>query len=159
LAGTLAAWDRQVMAGESEFTIVAEGDAPRGARWQVMAGGTAEDYLHTWKVFDADGTWDGTGVRGPALASDGRLVDVYSGIKNHGRPDQGPLRVHVRADPRVRRLHLVSMDGDECDALPVADDRDAGVTLFFVATTWMTFLRSVQCFDAEGRALAPPEPA
>jgi hypothetical protein len=36
------------MAGESEFTIVAEGDAPGGARWQVMAGGTAEDYLRSW---------------------------------------------------------------------------------------------------------------
>jgi hypothetical protein len=59
----------------------------------------------------------------------------------------------VRADPRVRRLHLVSWDGDECDALPVADDHEVGVTLFFVATTWMARLRSVQCFDADGRPL------
>jgi hypothetical protein len=110
------------MAGGSEFTIVGEGDAPGGARWQVMAGGTAEDYLHSWKVIEPDGTWDGIAVEGPALPSDGRLAEVYSGVKNIGRPDQEPLRVHVRADPRVRRLHLVSRDGDECDALPVADD-------------------------------------
>jgi hypothetical protein len=147
------------MAGESELRTVAEGDAPDGARWQVMAGGTAEDYLHSWKVIYADGTWDGIGVGGPALPSDGRLVDVHSGIKNFGRPDQQPLRIDARADPRVRRLHLVSKDGDECDALPVADDPEVGVTLFFVATTWMTHLRSVQCFDADGRALTPLEPA
>lgn len=151
----LLAWDHLVMAGKSEFTIVAEGDAPGGARWQVMAGGTAEDYLHNWKVVYADGTWDGIGIGGPALPSDGRLVDVYSGIKNVGRPDQGPLRVHVRADPRVRRLHLVSEAGDECDALPVADDHEVGVTLFFVPTVWMTRLRSVECFDADGRVLTP----
>jgi hypothetical protein len=145
------------MPGESEFALVAEGDAPGGAHWQVMAGGTAEEYLHSWKVGYPDGTWDGSGVGGPALPSDGRLADVYSGIRNPGRPDQQPLRVHARADPRVRRLHLMSSGGDECDALPVADDHDVGVTLFFVATTWMTRLRSVQCFDADGRALAPPE--
>jgi hypothetical protein len=120
-----------------------------------MTGGTAEDYLHSWKVIDADGTWDGVGVGGPALPSDGRLVDVYSETKNFERPDQTPLRIHVRADPRVRRLHLVSTDGDECDALPVADDHEVGVTLFFVATTWIARLRSVQCFDVDDRALTP----
>jgi hypothetical protein len=146
------------MAAAGDLTVVAEGDAPGGARWQVMAGGTAEDYFHAWKVFGADGEWEGSGVSGPALPSDGRLADVYCAIRNPGRPDHGPLRVHVRADPRVRRLRLVSRGGDECDALPVADDHDAGVTLFFVATTWMTRLRSVQCFDADGRALSPPEP-
>jgi hypothetical protein len=99
------------------------------------------------------------GVGGPALPSDGRLADVHSGIKNFGRPDQEPLRVHVRADPRVRRLHLVSRDGDECDARPVADDHEVGVTLFFVATTWMARLRSVQCFDADGRPLESHERA
>ena len=99
------------------------------------------------------------GCGGPALPSDGRLADVYSGIKNFGRPDQEALRVHVRADPRVRRLHLVSRDGDECDALPVADDHEVGVTLFFVATTWMARLRSVQCFDADGRPLESHERA
>jgi hypothetical protein len=65
----------------------------------------------------------------------------------------------VRADPRVRRLHLVSKDGDECDALPVADDNEVGVTLFFVATTWMARLRSVECFDADGRPLESHERA
>jgi hypothetical protein len=120
----------------------------------MTAGGTAEDYCHTWKIFGADGKWDGIGVSGPALPSDGRLADVYC-----QRKDQGPLRVHVRADPRVRRLRLVSQDDDECDALPVADDHDVGVTLFFVATTWTSRLRSVQCFDADGQALTPTEPA
>lgn len=38
------------MAGESELVIVAAGDTPDGARWQVMAGGTADEYLHAWKV-------------------------------------------------------------------------------------------------------------
>jgi hypothetical protein len=147
------------MAGESQFTIVGEGDAPGGARWQVMAGGTAEDSLHSRKVIEPDGTWDGIAVGGPALPSDGRLAEVYSGVKNIGRPDQEPLRVHVRADPRVRRLHLVSRDGDECDALPVADDDEVGVTLFFVATTWMAGLRSVQCLDADGRPLESHERA
>jgi hypothetical protein len=47
----------------------------------------------------------------------------------------------------------VSRNGDECDARPVADDHEVGVTLFFVATTWMARLRSVQCFDADGRPL------
>ena len=64
------------MAGESELVIVAEGDTPDGGRWQVRAGGTADEYLHAWKVFSADGEWDGSGVGGPALPSDGRLVDV-----------------------------------------------------------------------------------
>jgi hypothetical protein len=155
----MLSWDRWVMAGESLFTIVGEGNAPGGARWQVMAGGTAEDYLHSWKVIEPDGTWDGIAVGGPALPTDGRLAEVYSGAKNIGRPDQEPLRVHVRADPRVRRLHLVSRDGDECDALPVADDHEVGVTLFFVATTWMAGLRSVQCFDADGRPLESHERA
>jgi len=139
--------------------IVAEGDTPDGARWQVRAGGTADEYLHAWKVISADGEWDGSGVGGPALPSDGRLVDVYCSIRNPGRPDQGPLRVHVRADPRVRRLHLVSRDGDECDAVPVADDPRVGVALFFIPTTWVVRLRSVQAFDAGGQPLTPPEPA
>jgi hypothetical protein len=50
-----------VMAGESELVIVAEGDTPDGARWQVRAGGTADEYLHAWKVISADGEWDGSG--------------------------------------------------------------------------------------------------
>ena len=155
----LAASYDAFMAGESELVVVAEGDTPDGARWQVRAGGTADEYLHAWKVISADGEWDSSGVGGPALPTDGRLVDVYCSIRNPGRPDQGPLRVHVRADPRVRRLHLVTRDGDECDALPVADDPRVGVTLFFVPTTWMVRLRSVQAFDAGGQPLTPPAPA
>lgn len=111
--------------------MVAEGDTPDGVRWQVRAGGTADEYLHAWKVISADGEWDGSGVGGPCAAVGWALGGRLLLDQESWASGSGALRVHVQV----------------------------GVTLFFVPTTGMVRLRSALVFDAGGQPLAPPEPA
>jgi hypothetical protein len=114
------------------LTVVAEGDGPDGARWYLTAGGSAEDYYTLMETVYPDGHRHKGGMGGPALYP-GNLLNVYT-----GRADQGPLRVVVRADPRVRRLRFQSQMGEQCDMLPVADDPAVGVTLFAILLPWAT---------------------
>lgn len=73
-----------------DLTVVAEGDAPGGARWYLKAGGSADDYYTPLQTVHPDGRRDDGGMGGPVLYP-GRLVNVYT-----GRADPGLLRVIVR---------------------------------------------------------------
>ena len=130
------------------MTVVAEGDAPGGARWYLKAGGSADDYYTLLETVHPDGHRDEGGMGGPVLYP-GRLLNVYT-----GRADPGLLRVIVRADPRVRRLRFNSEMGERCDMLlPTVDDTGLGVTFFACLLPWTTGIVSLQGQDADGRVL------
>jgi hypothetical protein len=82
-----------------ELTTVAKGDLPSGQHWILQAGGTREDFYTFLETVHPDGHRDQGGMGGPQLYP-GRLLNTYSGH------DRGPLRLIVRADPRVARLRL-----------------------------------------------------
>jgi hypothetical protein len=83
---------------------------------------------------------------GPALYP-GHLLNVYT-----GRADQGPLRVVVRADPRVR-LRLQSERGERCEMLVSARDQSVGMNLFAILLPWTTDVTSMQGLDDDGQVL------
>ena len=132
----------------SELPVVAEGQGTRGERWFLRAGGSPEDYSSMIETVHRDGHRDEGGMRGPALYP-GQLLNTYT-----GRADQGPLRVVVRADPRVRRLRSRSERGEQCDILFCAHDPDVGVNLFAVLLPWTTGVTAMQGLDANGQMLA-----
>jgi hypothetical protein len=140
-----------------DLTVVAEGDTTGGERWYLKAGGSAADYYTLLETVHPDGRRDEGGMGGPPL-SPGELLNVYT-----GRADRGPLRVIVRADPRVRRLRFQSEMGESCDILPNGDDPSVGVVLFAILLRWRTGVVSMQGLDDDGQVRAtrpaiPPSP-
>jgi hypothetical protein len=136
-----------------ELTVVAEGDVPGGGRWYLKAGGSPEGYYTLMETVHPGGNRDEGGMGGPAL-SPGRLLNVYT-----GRADQGPLRVIVRAGPRVRRLRFQSEQGEWCDMPLVTDDPAVGVNLFAVLLPWTTDVAAMQGLDDDGQILNVVNPA
>jgi hypothetical protein len=132
-----------------EFPVVARGETARGERWFLKAGGTAEDYYSMVETVHRDGRRDEGGMGGPALYP-GHLLNVYT-----GRADQGPLRVVVRTDPRVRRIRFQSERGERCEMLVSARDRAVGVNLFATLLLWTTGVTSMQGLDDDGQVLTP----
>jgi hypothetical protein len=132
---------------EPELPVVAEGDGPDGERWFLRAGGSAGSYYTMLDTVRRDGrrTW-GTGMGGPALYA-GSLINSST-----GQADDGPLRVIVRADPRVRRVRLQSA-GEQRDLPVAAADLAVGLTFFAALLPW-SGLDAIQCFDAVGQPLA-----
>jgi hypothetical protein len=131
-----------------DLRVVAEGDAPGGERWYLRAGGTAEDFYTMLETVHPDGRRDEGGMGGPALYP-GELLNVYA-----GQADQGPLRVVVRADRRVRRLRFQSEMGESCDILPNGENPSVGVVLFATLLPWRTGVVSMQGLDDDGQVLA-----
>lgn len=121
-----------------DLKVVAEGDASGDERWYLRAGGSAEDYYTMLETVHPDERRDEGGMGGPALYP-GELLNPYT-----GRADQGPLRVIVRADRRVRRLRLQSEMGEWCDILPNGDDPSVGVVFFATLLRWRTGVASMQ---------------
>ena len=78
-----------------------------------------------------------------------------------GRADDGPLRVIVRTDPRVRRLRLsIRTTRDETlDLVPLAEDTEAGLAFFATLLPQPAELLSIQGFGADGEPLPEPAPA
>jgi hypothetical protein len=132
-----------------ELPVVARGETARGERWFLKAGGTAEDYYSMVETVHRDGHRDEGGMGGPALYP-GHLLNVYT-----GRADQGPLRVVVRADPRVRRIRFQSARGERCEMPVSARDQAVGVNLFATLLPWTTGVTSMQGLDDGGQVLAP----
>lgn len=135
-----------------DLMVVAEGDAPGGGRWYLKAGGSAEDYYTLIETAHPDGHRDEGGMGGPALFP-GCLLNVYT-----GRADQGPLRVVVRADERVRQVRFESQMGERCDLLSVADDPAVGVRFFAVLLPWTTGVVSMQGLNADGQVISQDRP-
>jgi hypothetical protein len=133
----------------SELPVVARGETARGERWFLKAGGTVEDYYSMVETVHRDGHRDEGGMRGPVLYP-GHLLNVYT-----GRADQGPLRVVVRADPRVRRIRFQSERGERGEMLVSARDQAVGVNLFATLLPWTTGVTSMQGLDDDGQVLAP----
>ncbi len=131
------------------LTVVAEGETAHGERWYLKAGGSAHDYYTLLETIYPDGHRDEGGMGGPAIYP-GNLLNVYT-----GRADQGPLRVIVRADQRVRRLQFQSGQNERCDLLPATDAPAVGVTLFAVLLPWTTGIASIQGLDADGQTVWP----
>lgn len=136
-----------------DLMVVAEGDATGGERWYLRAGGSVADYYTMLETAHPDGHRDEGGMGGPPLYP-GELLNIYT-----GRADQGPLRVIVRADPRVRRLRFQSEMGEWCDILPSADDPSVGVVLFAILLRWRTGVVSMQGLDDDGQVLVQTRPA
>ncbi len=132
-----------------ELRVVARGETARGERWFLKAGGSAEDYYSMVETVHQDGRRDEGGMGGPALYP-GHLLNVYT-----GRADQGPLRVVVRADPRVRRLRFRSERDERCEMLVSARDPAVGVNLFAILLPWTTGITSMQGLGDDGQLLTP----
>jgi hypothetical protein len=130
-----------------ELPVVAEGETSRGQHWYLKAGGSPYDYYTMLKTVHPDGRWDEGGMGGSALHA-GSLFNAYT-----GRADDGPLRVIVRTDPRVRRLRFHSAKDEWCDLLPVGDDPAVGVTFFAALLPWTAAAVSMRGFDADGQEL------
>jgi hypothetical protein len=131
-----------------EWPVVAEGEGTQGERWFLRAGGSPEDYSSMIETVHPGGRRDEGGMGGPALYP-GQLLNVYV-----GRADQGPLRVVVRADPRVQRLCFRSELGEQCDMLHYsAHDSDVGLNLFAILLPWTTGVAAMRGLDPEGRVL------
>ena len=131
-----------------DLPVVAEGEGTRGEHWYLKAGGSSDDYYTMLKTVHPDGHWDEGGMGGSALYA-GSLFNVYT-----GRADDGPLRVIVRTDPRVRRLRFHSANRAWCELLPCGEDPAVGVTFFAVLLPWTTAAVSMQGFDADGQELS-----
>jgi hypothetical protein len=127
--------------------VVAEGETSRGQHWYLKAGGSSHDYYTMLKTVHPDGRWDEGGMGGSALHA-GSLFNAYT-----GRADDGPLRVIVRTDPRVRRLRFHSAKDEWWDLLPVGDDPAVGVTFFAALLPWTAAAVSMRGFDADGQEL------
>lgn len=129
------------------LAVVAEGDGPSGERWYLRAGGSPADYYTFMLTVHPDGHRDEGGMGGPVLYP-GSSFNSYA-----GRADDGPLRVIVRTDPRVRRLRFRSARGEQCDLSPAGDDPAVGVTFFAALLPWRTRIVSMRGFDAAGQAV------
>ncbi len=149
--GSTAGTARQLRSGMPvpDLTVVAEGETARGERWSLKAGGSAQDYYTLLETIYPDGHHDEGGMGGPAIYPRS-LFNVYT-----GRADEGPLRVIVRADRRVRRLRFQSGQDERCDLLPAADAPAMGVTLFAVPLPWTTGIASMQGLDDDGQVVSP----
>jgi hypothetical protein len=132
-----------------ELRVVAEGETSGGEHWYLRAGGTADDYYTMLKTVHPDGHWDEGGIGGPPLYP-GSPYNSYT-----GRAGNGPLRVIVRTDPRVRRLRFGSAAGRSCEMMmPAAQDPAVGLAFFAILLPWTTTrLVGLQGFDAAGQPL------
>ena len=82
----------------SQVTGSDEGENARGEHWYLKAGGSPADYYTMLETRHADGHRDEGGMGGASLYPESRY-NSYT-----GRADDGPLRVIVRTDPRVRQI-------------------------------------------------------
>jgi hypothetical protein len=130
-----------------ELTVIALGTGPGGERWYLKGGGSAADCYTFLETVHPDGHRDEGGMGGP-VRYPGQLLNVYT-----GQADRGPLRVIVRADPRVRRLRCRPPAGQWHDLLPVAADAELGVTYFAALLPGTASLDYLQALDADGRPL------
>jgi len=128
--------------------VIAEGATPAGQRWYLRAGGAPEDYYTMLETVHPDGRRDEGGMGGPLLYP-GRLVNDYVGMAS-----DGPLRVIVRADRRVRQLVLHTARGERHILRPAADDAGLGITFFAGLLPW-TAIDQIQLLDRDGRELVP----
>ena len=108
----------------------------------VAEGETAQDYCTLLETIYPDGHHNEGGMGGPALYP-GNLLNVYT-----GRADQGPLRVIVRADRKIRRLQFGSRPGEQYYLLPATDAPAVGVMLFAVLLPCAAEIVSMQGLDA-----------
>jgi len=127
--------------------VIAEGQTSAGQHWYLRAGGTVRDYYTLLETVHPGGRRDEGGMGGPLLFP-GRLLNSYS-----GRVGDGPLRVIVRADRRVRRLVLRS-GSLRCDLRAALDDPDLGATFYAILLPWPA-VDAIQLLDADGRELTP----
>jgi hypothetical protein len=131
----------------THLAVIAQGFTSAGERWYLHAGGSAQDYHTLLRTVHADGSYDEGGMGGPLLYP-GRLLNVYT-----GRADNGPLRVIVRADRRVRQLYLGSDLGELCGLIPARDDTFLGITFFASLLPWAAEVTALQGLDADGRVV------
>jgi hypothetical protein len=106
-----------------DLPIVADGENDRGEHWYLKAAGSPADYYTMLETLHPDGRRDEGGMGGAPLYP-GSRYNSYT-----GRADDGPLRVIIRTDPRVRRLRLgIRTTRDETlDLLPLAEDPEVGL--------------------------------
>lgn len=130
-----------------DLPVVAQGGGPGGERWFLKAGGSPDDYDSMIETVHPDGHRDEGGMGGPALYP-GQLLNSYA-----GRADQGPLRIIVRADPRVQRLRLRSELGDHRYLLVCAHDPDVGLNFFATLLPWTADITGLDGLDADGQVL------
>jgi hypothetical protein len=97
----------------------------RNLRWQVWAGGTADDLMTMLQVFDGDRRVAWSGFGGPALFPD-RKVNEW-----RGRTDDLPYFLMARTAPEVSRLVAVTNRGTRVEL--VMDEVDARFGLRFAA--------------------------
>ena len=133
---------------EPDLPVVAEGETPRGEHWSLRAAGSPDRYYSMLRTVHPNGHWDEGGMGGPALHA-GSLFTVYT-----GRADDGPLRLIVRTDRRVRRLRIHLAAGLWRDLQPASDDPAAGVTLFALLLPGTTCVDEMQGFDADGQLIS-----
>jgi hypothetical protein len=94
-------------------------------RWQVWAGGTADDLMTMLQVFDGGRRVAWSGFGGPALHPDRRVNEW------RGRTDDLPYFVMARATPEVSRLVAVTDRGNHVEL--VMGEVDARFGLRFAA--------------------------
>lgn len=137
-----------------DLPIVAEGESARGERWYLKAGCSPADYYTMLETLHPDGRRDEGGMGGAPLYP-GSRYNSYA-----GRADNGPLRVIVRTDPRVRRLRLsIRTTKDETlDLLPLAEDPEVCLALFATLLPQPAELLSIQGFGDDGEPLPEPAP-
>jgi hypothetical protein len=99
------------------------------------------------KTVHPDGHWDEGGMGGSALYA-GQLLNVYTGWA-----DDGPLRLIVRADPRVWRLRVQLARGRSRELRAAADDRAVGVMFFAALLPQTRAVDAIQGYDLSGRPL------
>jgi hypothetical protein len=131
-----------------DLPVIAEGETARGEHWYLKSGGSPHDHYTMLRTVHPDGHWDEGGMGGPPLYP-GRLLNSYT-----GRAGDGPLRVIVRASPRVRRLRIHLAHGEHRDLTPAAYDLVAGLTFFATLLTGAHAIDQIECFDAVGQPLA-----
>ena len=138
-----------------DLPIVAEGENARSEHWYLKAGGSPVDYYTMLETLHPDGRRDEGGMGGASLYPWSRY-NSYT-----GRADDGPLRVIVRTDPRVRRLRLsIRTTRDETlDLLPLAEDPEVGLVFFATLLPQPAELLSIQGFGDDGEPLPEPAPA
>jgi hypothetical protein len=130
-----------------DLPVVAEGDGPGGERWFLKAGGSPDDYGTMLETVRPDGHRDEGGMGGPALYP-GQPLNSYA-----GRADQGPLRIIVRADPRVQRLRLRSALGDDRYLLACAHDPAVRLNFFAALLPWTADITGLDGLDAGGQVV------
>lgn len=137
-----------------DLPIVAGGETARGEHWYLKAGGSPVDYYTMLETRHPHGRIDEGGMGGAPLYP-GSRYNSYT-----GRADDGPLRVIVRTDPRVRRLRLsIRTTRDETlDLLPLAEDPEVGLVFFATLLPQPAELLSIQGFGDDGEPLPEPAP-